>query len=255
MHCAWSSFARPGERRSAGRCRRARRRRRRRLSRRRRKDARASRACRGRSRAAGFLAASPILTRNQARRRLECSDDRSPARGAGQAAQPVRRAAPCGARARARCGRRMRSSSAGSPSCASVIRPAFETAAAILTERGHKVSVVEQEFSVDPAASVTEAMISLHIVPSGTQSTVHDERGRALSHQHAALQQDGVDQHRPAAKVSKASTRWRRSTASSSRSSSGSSRASSRDSSRLLQTFATTLRAARPRTPASRAVG
>ena len=52
---------------------------------------------------------------------------------------------------------------------------------AILTERGHKVSVVEQEFSVDPAASVTEAMISLHIVPSGTQSTVHDERGRALS--------------------------------------------------------------------------
>lgn len=63
----------------------------------------------------------------------------------------------------------------------SVIRPAFETAAAILTERGHKVSVVEQEFSVDPAASVTEAMISLHIVPSGTQSTVHDERGRALS--------------------------------------------------------------------------
>ena len=63
----------------------------------------------------------------------------------------------------------------------SVIRPAFEAAAAILTERGHKVTVVEQEFSVDPAASVTEAMISLHIVPSGAKSTVHDERGRALS--------------------------------------------------------------------------
>ena len=63
----------------------------------------------------------------------------------------------------------------------SVIRPAFDTAAAILTERGHKVSIAEQEFSVDPAAKVTEAMISLHIVPSGTQSTVHDERGRALS--------------------------------------------------------------------------
>lgn len=63
----------------------------------------------------------------------------------------------------------------------SVIRPAFEAAAAILTERGHKVTVVEQEFSVDPAASVTEAMISLHIVPSGTKSTGHDERGRALS--------------------------------------------------------------------------
>ena len=63
----------------------------------------------------------------------------------------------------------------------SVIRPAFETAAAILTDRGHKVSIVEQEFSVDPAATVTEAMISLHLVPSGMQSTVPDERGRALS--------------------------------------------------------------------------
>ena len=62
-----------------------------------------------------------------------------------------------------------------------VIRPAFEAAAAILAERGHKVSIAEQEFAVDPAAKVTEAMISLHIVPSGTQSTVHDERGRALS--------------------------------------------------------------------------
>jgi len=63
----------------------------------------------------------------------------------------------------------------------SVIRPAFEVAAALLAERGHKVSIAEQEFSVDPAAKVTEAMISLHIVPSGAQSTVHDERGRALS--------------------------------------------------------------------------
>lgn len=63
----------------------------------------------------------------------------------------------------------------------SVIRPAFEVAAALLAERGHKVSIAEQEFTVDPAAKVTEAMISLHIVPSGAQSTVHDERGRALS--------------------------------------------------------------------------
>ena len=62
-----------------------------------------------------------------------------------------------------------------------VIRPAFETAAAILTERGHKVSIVEQEFSVNSASSVTEAMIALHLLPAGTQSTVHDERGRALS--------------------------------------------------------------------------
>jgi hypothetical protein len=63
----------------------------------------------------------------------------------------------------------------------SVIRPAFEVAAAILAERGHKVSIAEQEFSMDPGGKVTEAMISIHIVPSGTQSTVRDERGRALS--------------------------------------------------------------------------
>ena len=63
----------------------------------------------------------------------------------------------------------------------SVIRPAFETAAAILAERGHKVSIAEQEFSVDPASRITEAGISIHIVPAGTQSTVKDERGRAFS--------------------------------------------------------------------------
>jgi hypothetical protein len=62
-----------------------------------------------------------------------------------------------------------------------VIRPAFEAAAAILAERGHKVSIAEQEFSVDPASKITEAAISLHIVAAGTQSTVRDERGRALS--------------------------------------------------------------------------
>ena len=63
----------------------------------------------------------------------------------------------------------------------SVIRPAFEVAAAMLAERGHKVSIAEQEFSVDPASKITEAAISIHIVPAGTQSTVRDERGRALS--------------------------------------------------------------------------
>ena len=63
----------------------------------------------------------------------------------------------------------------------SVIRPAFEVAAAMLAERGHKVSIAEQEFAAGPAGKVTEAGISLHIVPAGTQSTVHDERGPALS--------------------------------------------------------------------------
>jgi len=63
----------------------------------------------------------------------------------------------------------------------SVIRPAFELAAAMLAERGHQVSIAEQEFSVDPASRITEAGISIHIVPAGTQSTVKDERGRAFS--------------------------------------------------------------------------
>ena len=63
----------------------------------------------------------------------------------------------------------------------SVIRPAFEVAAAILAGRGHKVSITEQEFAVGAASKITEAGISIHIVPEGTQSTVGDERGRALS--------------------------------------------------------------------------
>jgi len=62
-----------------------------------------------------------------------------------------------------------------------VIRPAFEVAAAALAERGHKVSISEQEFAVGPGAKPTEAGISIHIVPAGTQSTVRDERGRGLS--------------------------------------------------------------------------
>ena len=62
-----------------------------------------------------------------------------------------------------------------------VIRPAFEVAAAMLAERGHKASIAEQEFSVDPAGRITEAGISLHIVPAGAQSVVRDDRGRALS--------------------------------------------------------------------------
>ena len=44
-----------------------------------------------------------------------------------------------------------------------LVRPVFEAAAAILAERGHKVSISEQEFSVDAASKVTEAQISIHI--------------------------------------------------------------------------------------------
>lgn len=52
-----------------------------------------------------------------------------------------------------------------------VIRPAFETAGAILAARGHKVTIAEQEFSVDAAGKVTEAAISIDIVPSGAQAS------------------------------------------------------------------------------------
>ena len=56
-----------------------------------------------------------------------------------------------------------------------VIRPAFETAGAMLAERGHKVTIAEQEFSVDAAGKVTEAAISIDIVPSGTPAPVRKD--------------------------------------------------------------------------------
>jgi hypothetical protein len=62
-----------------------------------------------------------------------------------------------------------------------VIRPAFERAAAMLAARGHRVSVTEEEFSVDAHRKVTDAAIHIHVVPAGMQSTVADDRGRALS--------------------------------------------------------------------------
>ena len=61
-----------------------------------------------------------------------------------------------------------------------VIRPAFKRAAALLAERGHKVSITEQEYSVDTGSKVTEAGISIHIVPAGAASA-REAPGRALS--------------------------------------------------------------------------
>ena len=63
----------------------------------------------------------------------------------------------------------------------SVVRPAFEAAAAMLAERGHQVSIAEQEFSVDAAAKVTEAVISIRVVPSGAPASPGGAQGRALS--------------------------------------------------------------------------
>lgn len=49
-----------------------------------------------------------------------------------------------------------------------VIRPVFEVAGAMLEERGHRASIVEQEFSA--AGRITEAGITLRVVPSGSKA-------------------------------------------------------------------------------------
>jgi len=64
----------------------------------------------------------------------------------------------------------------------SVIRPAFETAGAMLAERGHKVTIAEQEFSVGAGARVTEGEISLRIVVSGAKE--ENARAFAISTRH-----------------------------------------------------------------------
>jgi hypothetical protein len=64
----------------------------------------------------------------------------------------------------------------------SLVRPVFEAAATILAERGHKVSISEQEFTIDAASKVTEAGISIHIVPTGAGGArLHDDDVRSLS--------------------------------------------------------------------------
>jgi len=64
----------------------------------------------------------------------------------------------------------------------SVVRPAFEVAGAMLAERGHKITIAEQEFSVDAGARVTEAGISIHVVPSGAPAvSSRDDQARSFS--------------------------------------------------------------------------
>ena len=63
-----------------------------------------------------------------------------------------------------------------------VIWPAFEAAAAMLTERGHAVSISEQEFSVGEGGKVSEASITLRIVTAGTKDA--DARSFAISTRH-----------------------------------------------------------------------
>jgi hypothetical protein len=54
--------------------------------------------------------------------------------------------------------------------CRSLVRPVFEEAGAMLAERGHRFSLSEQAFAVDPSGKVVEAGLSLHVVPAGMGS-------------------------------------------------------------------------------------
>jgi len=57
----------------------------------------------------------------------------------------------------------------------SVVRPVFESAGALLAERGHEFSISEQEFSADSARPVAEAAISIRILPLGMKASAQDD--------------------------------------------------------------------------------
>ncbi len=61
-----------------------------------------------------------------------------------------------------------------------VIRPVFEAAGEMLEERGHRYSIVEQEFAAAAAGRISEAAITLRVVPSGTKAGLHEDQ-RSLS--------------------------------------------------------------------------
>ena len=81
---------------------------------------------------------------------------------------------------------RRRASSRTSPSRRrAVIRPVFETAGALLEERGHRYSIVEQEFASGAEGRTSEAGITLRIVPLGTKAPLHeDQRSLAIATRH-----------------------------------------------------------------------
>jgi len=66
-----------------------------------------------------------------------------------------------------------------------VIRPVFEAAGALLEERGHRYSITEQEFAAGAEGRISEAGITLRIVPSGTKAPLHeDQRSLAIATRH-----------------------------------------------------------------------
>jgi hypothetical protein len=66
-----------------------------------------------------------------------------------------------------------------------VIRPVFEAAGAMLEERGHRYSIVELEFAAGVEGRISEAAITLRIVPSGTRPPLHeDQRSLTIATRH-----------------------------------------------------------------------
>ena len=61
-----------------------------------------------------------------------------------------------------------------------VIRPVFDEAGALLEERGHRFSIAEQEFLAGSEGRISEAGITLRIVPVGTKAPLHEDQ-RSLS--------------------------------------------------------------------------
>jgi hypothetical protein len=63
-----------------------------------------------------------------------------------------------------------------------VVRPVLEEAGALLAQRGHGFSIVEEEYGTDAAGKVREAGISLHIAPAGMPAQLHaEDHERSLS--------------------------------------------------------------------------
>ena len=61
-----------------------------------------------------------------------------------------------------------------------VIRPVFEAAGEVLEERGHRYSITETEFVAGAEGRISEAGISMRIVPGGTRAPLHEDQ-RSLS--------------------------------------------------------------------------
>jgi hypothetical protein len=66
-----------------------------------------------------------------------------------------------------------------------VIRPVFEAAGAMLEERGHRYSIAEHEFVAGAEGRISEAGITMRIVPSGTKAPLHeDQRSLTIATRH-----------------------------------------------------------------------